>query len=765
MPFNSGDGKIPFARTTTASLPFGNDDNAHIPFNLSRSIIHLLPGGAFSSGGRRTRNIPQPGFEITMTQEALSNGQFDIIITVSGTNGAVVSGFTYSTDFFATSSDITGTVGVKTVNLEGVYNFLVNARDANGNSITQNTVASSITVVGVNNEYRIKTNETTPNYITSTGGVSTTVADGAVFEKLDPPLFTLSGAFFPNRSYRVKGTNNYLVSNSPGIEAFTDTSAWKERATWQEQPYGTDILLYDVSGAPSYLYVNSGALDTAESQTGQVPNPPTGEYLWDFEPFLEENRLAIQNIAQAANQLVSFDIVLTTPLVQTDVLFKLKTGSYGVPKRFTQQENTMPTASVVAGEYVYTFSFTDISGEYEVRCELSNGAVVALSFNLPVYETQPSVPTISPPTSVETQPPTTGTGVVIAITGPPNGVIDVWQGNQGDTIPDLYNPVGIQTQPVFVDSETVIDSPEEVLITITEDKIGSNPYFIVIGRNSRRGTTSLIAVAVPSSGYEYDFRVLTKSTNGSTIIAEITNVVDTSGTSRTLAASQISTPVNYSDNPGSGGVSDLLDSDKDHPSYLTWNSASHDTSTNHTLLRLNVPYQIRQLTITYARPIYMPTFSIREDGTELLQTANVNSSETPWIYDQTYVLNPPLVMKDIDDSGNEVGDTGAEWRLNDNNTPSSHQAGDICYQYFASSTATNPVFTTETDQYCSITYRNGVWFPDFNNSSAFGGTSTQSQWRIIDSSVGTNVKEVQYFYGNTWYPILTGFSRFRNPFV
>lgn len=641
MPFNSGDGKLPFARSTTARLPFGNDDNLPIPFNLSRSIIHLLPGGAFSGVGRTTQNVVQPGFEVALTQEALANGTFDITITVTGTNGATVAGFSYSTDFFVSSSNVTGTVGVKTVNLPGVYNFLVGATNANGDAILVDgnaSIATTVTVTAVSNQYRIKTNETTPNYITSTGGVSSTVADGAVFEKLDP-LFILSGAFFPNKSYRIKDTTNYLVSNTPAIESFTDTSAWKERATWQEQAYSGDIMLYDVTGAPSYLYVNSGALDTAESQTGQVPNPPPGEYLWDFEPFQETNRMVVQNIAQAANQTVSFDIVLTTALVQTDVLFKLKTGTYGVPKRFTQQDSTLPTASVVNGEYNYTFSFTDISGAYEVRAELSNGAVVVNSFNLPVYETQPSVPTISPPTNVSIDIPSSGTGVQIAITGPPNGVIDIWQGQTGDTIPDLYNPVGVQTGPSFVDSEEVIDSPEEVLITITEDKLYDNPYFIIVPRNARRAVaTPLLEVAVPSSGYEYDFRVLTKSSNSSTIIAEITNVIDTSGTSRTLTASEISTPVNYSDNPGNGGVSDLLDTDKDHPSYLTWNNASHDTTTNHTLLRLSVAYQIRQLTITYARPVYMPKFSIREDGTELLQTANINSSQTPWIYDQIYVL-------------------------------------------------------------------------------------------------------------------------------
>jgi hypothetical protein len=123
----------------------------------------------------------------------------------------------------------------------------------------------------------------------------------------------------------------------------------------------------------------------------------------------------------------------------------------------------------------------------------------------------------------------------------------------------------------------------------------------------------------------------------------------------------------------------------------------------------------------------------------------------------------PTIMKDIDDSGNEVGDAGAEWRLNDNNTPSSHQEGDLCYQYFTSSTATNPVFGgTDINQYCSIVYREGTWFADFDNSQAFGGTSTRSQWRIIDSSVGTNVKEVQYYWQSSWNRIGGGFSRFRN---
>jgi hypothetical protein len=553
MPFNSGDGKLPFARSTTARLPFGNDDNLPIPFNLSRSIIHLLPGGAFSgSGGRTTQNVVQPGFEVALTQEALANGTFDITITVTGTNGATVDGFSYTTDFFVSSSSVTGTVGVKTINLPGVYNFFVGATDSNGNTLLVNggaSIATAVTVTAVSNQYRIKTNETTPNYITSSGGVSTTVADGAVFEKLDP-LFISSGAFFPNKSYRIKDTTNYLVSNTPAIEAFTDTTAWKERATWQEQAYSGDIMLYDVTGAPSYLYVNSGALDTAESQTGQVPNPPPGEYRWDFEPFQEANRLVVQNIAQAANQTVSFDIVLTTALVQTDVLFKLKTGTYGVPKRFTQQASTLPTASVLNGEYMYTFSFTDISGAYEVRCELSNGAVVVNSFNLPVYETQPTVPTISPPTSVSADTPASGTGVVIAIGNPSNGIIDIWQGQQGDTLPDLYNPVGVQTAPSFVESETVIDSPEEVLITITEDKLYANPYFIIIPRNARRAVATPLEVAVPSSGpttYRYiGFYGSTSASSGAQsgpVISELA-FITSSGTFKSGTAYEIA-PLSY----------------------------------------------------------------------------------------------------------------------------------------------------------------------------------------------------------------------------
>ena len=118
-------------------------------------------------------------------------------------------------------------------------------------------------------------------------------------------------------------------------------------------------------------------------------------------------------------------------------------------------------------------------------------------------------------------------------------------------------------------------------------------------------------------------------------------------------------------------------------------------------------------------------------------------------------------MKDIDNSGNEVGDDGAEWRL-----ITTHSNGDYCYQYFSSSTATEPVFGNANgiNDYCSIKWSNGVWIPDFNGSSAFSGSSDPSLWRIIDSSVGTYVKEVQYWWGNTWNPIATGFSRFRDPF-
>ena len=95
MLFNSGDGKLPFAQTTTTRLPFGNDDSLPIPYNLSRSLVHTQPGGAFSSGERRTLSVPEsPGFEVALTQEALANGNFDITITWTGTNGATLAGVT-----------------------------------------------------------------------------------------------------------------------------------------------------------------------------------------------------------------------------------------------------------------------------------------------------------------------------------------------------------------------------------------------------------------------------------------------------------------------------------------------------------------------------------------------------------------------------------------------------------------------------------------------------------------------------------------------